>query len=81
VATAAEIQPFPEDHRELLTCGSRFNRGVREAVARAWDVVTRLGREDAADRFLDKARRGAGEPTARVRGRCTTASSSTGPRA
>ena len=44
MATAAEIQQFAEEHRDLLTYGSRFNRGVRDAVARAWDVVTRLGR-------------------------------------
>jgi hypothetical protein len=63
MAFAAEIQQFAEEHRELLVYGPRFNRGVRDAVARAWDVVTRLGREDAADRFLDEARHAAGELT------------------
>jgi hypothetical protein len=63
MATAEEIQQFAEEHRDLLVYGHRFNRGVRDAVARAWDVVTRLGREDAADRFLDEARYAAGELT------------------
>jgi hypothetical protein len=81
MATAAEIQQFAEEHRDLLTYGSRFNRGVRDAVARAWDVVTRLGREDAADRFLDEALYAAGNRPPECGAGCTTPPSSTGRRA
>jgi hypothetical protein len=67
VATAAEVRKFAETHRDLLTYGPG-STAASATPSPGLGRGTRLGREDAADRFLDKAHHVAREPDRR-RGR------------
>jgi hypothetical protein len=53
--TAADVQAFAEQHREQLTYGPAFNRGLRDLVADAARCA-RIGDEQAAAYWLGRAR-------------------------